>query len=304
MSTGIPRAPIFGEMPPEPMSHDQVESWNAFLNVDEHRDMVAEIFGVDSGSPYQLSQEDLAARRDQIEMAKAIGHHQSRSTSQLGVMVLATVAQMENEFCRRTLLDVGAGSGRFGEEMARNAKAEVTFLDRDSEILERVSKKAGKIVLAEATQIPFEDESFERVMVGFSSVHWAETPEESVRALNEAVRVAEVGGSTIVIPVMNSISPRRQLLPMILKQRTASGEFQPEDRYAVVWALQDLALTNSLYRFAENGYADITWANNVEPTHDRRVQRELYSIVIDKLQTIPEEVYKANLAEAQQMVRA
>jgi ubiquinone/menaquinone biosynthesis C-methylase UbiE len=183
-------------------------------------------------------------------------------------------------------------------------KAEVTFLDKDRDALERVSKKAGKIVMAEATQLPFEDESFQRVMNGFSSVHWAETPVESVQALNEAIRVAEVGGSTIVIPFINSISPRREFFPLILKHKKPDGSFQDEDSYAIVWAMQDLAVTNSLYRLAEGGYTDITWSNNVQPTHNPKVSRELYSVVIDKLKSVPQEIFETNLAEARQMLRS
>ena len=304
MSTGINRAPVYPDIPKETMSNAAVESLNAFWNIDEHRQLVTEIFGADTDDPYRLSEGDISARRQQIEFSKAIGHYQSRSARELGIMVLATVSQMEDEFRRRTLLDIGCGSGRFGEEMARKAKADVTFLDREPEILGRVSKRAGKIVLAEATQLPFEDESFQRVMNGYSSVHWSETPTESVKALNETIRVTEVGGSAIVIPLINSISQRRSLLPIILNQRKPSGEFQDEDRYAAVWAMQDLALINSLYRLAEAGCVDITWSNSVEPTPIVGVQRELYSVVIDKLKTVPMTLLETNLAEARAMSRS
>ena len=304
MSTGIPRAPVYPEMPVEPLSNSQVESLVAFQNIDEHRELVTEIFGLDTDEPYTLSESDLRERHLQMEVARNLAYRYSRSASELGHLVLATVSQMEDEVRRQTLLDIGCGTGRFGEDMARKAKAEVTFLDRDPEMLEQVSKRAGKIVLGEGTELPFEDESFQKVLAGFSSIHWAETPEQSVRALNEAIRVTEVGGSTIVIPLINSIHARRALLPVILSQRQPNGEFEDMDRYAVVWAMQDLAVTNALFGLAEGGYCDITWANHVDQLGTSRVTRELYSAVIDKKANVPSELLEQSVTEARQMVRS
>jgi ubiquinone/menaquinone biosynthesis C-methylase UbiE len=302
MSTGIERAPVYPAMPAEPLTNAQVESLVAFQSIDEHRQLVEQIFGLDTDNPYRITAADLEARRRQMAEARELGHHHTRSARELGTYVLATVPQMEDEFRRQTMLDIGSGTGRFGEAMARNAKAEVTFLDRDPEILKRISKRAGKIVLADGTDLPFEDESFQKVLSGFSSVHWAETPLESARALNEAIRVTEVGGSTLVIPLLNVISQRRQLLPKIFNSEVLSAPLEAADGYAAAWAMEDMAVINSLFKLAEGGYLGITWSNHLEETGRAGVSRELYSVIIDKQKSIPQEVYEQNIAYARQLM--
>lgn len=300
----IERAPVYPAMPEEPLTNAQVESLIAWQSIDEHRQLVEEIFGLNTDAPYRLTESDLTARRNQLASAKEIGHRRSRSTREIGALVLATVGQMEAEFRKKTLLEIGSGYGHFGEAMARNAKAKVTFLDRDPESLRQISPRAGQIVKADGTDIPFEDDSFERTVSSFSSVHWAEDPLESVKALNEAIRVTQIGGTALVIPLFNTISQRRLLLPAILAERTEDGQFHDKDRYAVTWALQDYAVIKSLFGLAEKGFIAITWANHLAETGVRNVSQELYSAVIDKTASIPGETYQANEEIARQLMPA
>ena len=302
MITGIERAPVYPATPIEPMTERQLESLNAFQSIEEHRELVAHTFGLESDQPYRLTKLDLEARDRQQEFARNVCYTTSRTTVELGKFVLATVKQMEDEFRKKTVLDIGSGVGRFGEAIARNAKAEVTFLDRDPEALEKVSKRAGRIVLADGLDLPFEEESFERVMASFSSVHWASNPEESAKALNEIIRVTQKGGGMIIIPIINNISERRNLLPVITAERLPNGDFHPQDRYAVVWALQDLVVTDTLFRLAEEGIVNITWSNTLTPTQLKGVNLENFSVVVDKLDSIPEEILAENLSYARQFM--
>lgn len=302
MISGIERAPVFPSIPSDPMTDAQVESYNAFLSMQEHRELIQESLGLGTDRAYRLSAADLEARRRQQESARIVGHHQTRSTSELGKLITATVSQLEDEFRRKSVLDIGAGAGRFGEAIARNAKADVTFLDRDPEIMERISRRAGRIVLGDGRELPFDDESFDRVFSAYSSVHWAETPVDSVKALNEAIRVTKVGGAAILIPILNSVSQTRRLLPAVLKARKPDGSFKDIDRFAVVWAMRDAAILDSLFKLAQDGYGDITWSNFVEPTPVRGISREIYSAVIDKLKPIPSDFYAQNIESAQEMI--
>lgn len=304
MTDGIERGPVYPDIPEPPLSAAQVESLQTFYAVDEHLDLISTIFELESDEPYRLSADDIEARRFQQDVGRRSAYRRSRTTREIGSVLMATVAQIEDEFRGRSLLDIGCGTGRFGEEMARNAKAKVTFLDSDPESLAMVSKRAGTIVEADGLALPFEDESFQRVTNFFSSVHWAESPLQSAQALNEAVRVTEAGGSTFVAPLMNGLTQRRDLLPILLMERLPDGSFSPEDRYAATWSLQDYCLTQNLYRLAEGGYCGITWKNNVDylTIAGFRVPRENITVIIDKYKTIPPEVLAENIEQARKLM--
>jgi SAM-dependent methyltransferase len=305
MSQGIERGPVYPVIPEDPMPNSsEEESLMAFEGIDEHREMVEENLVHGPSGQFLITPTDIEAKRKSITNAKETRHIQTRSTHEIGISLLATVKQMETEFERQSLLDIGCGEGRFGEAMARNAKAEVTFLDRDEEVLSRISKKAGKLVLADGLDLPFGDESFDKVMSAFSSVHWAETPVESAQALNEAIRVTNVGGSAFIIPLLHNISLRRYSLPEAVGSRGFPDNLHDLQRSIIVWCLQDLVLIRSLFRLADNGYCDLTWRNLAGPSPIEGIIRSRYSVIADKKQPIPAEVLAENIAFAEQFMSA
>ncbi|HET9850733.1 MAG TPA: methyltransferase domain-containing protein [Candidatus Saccharimonadales bacterium] len=302
MSTGIIRAGVYPDLPPELMSEAQVESLMAFQNIDELRELIIDSFGLDSNSPYLLTDADLKAWHEHQESLRE-DQHRTRSTHELGRQVLATVSEMEEEFGRQTLLDIGCGEGRFGEAMARNAKAKVTFLDRDPVQLTRISKRAGNIVLGSGQELPFEDESFSRVMLAYSSLYWAETPLEAAQALNEAIRVTEVDGTVIIIPLTHTISQRRRLLPLMAQIRDKLGDLDERDRYEAVASLRDLTIIRGLFKLAERRLVSVTWTNFVGPSVVPGISLENYSAIIDKHRSVPPEIYEDNQNYAKQLIK-
>ncbi|MGI9027908.1 MAG: class I SAM-dependent methyltransferase, partial [Candidatus Saccharimonadales bacterium] len=201
------------------------------------------------------------------------------------------------------VLDIGCGTGRLGTELRRGqAKAKVTFLDNDEQQIEKLKLKSGcKKVVAEATNLPFEYESFAKTLSVFSAIHWAETPYERIQSLNEALRVTEVGGSLFVIPAFSSLHHRQRLNPKIeqLTHRVKGKEMTVSKLALKTWALQDYVMLHSLLAFAKQSYCSITWCGTPKPSL-RQVDN--YSAIIDKHRSIPPEVFAGNLAVAERFM--
>ncbi|HVX48230.1 MAG TPA: class I SAM-dependent methyltransferase [Candidatus Saccharimonadales bacterium] len=249
---------------------------------------------------FRITDEALEKRRLQLDEARNLSYATARDAHYLSVMVGGTVSQIEDEMCRRTVLDIGCGQGRFGEAMARKAKAEMTFVDIDEEALAKISKKAGSIVVANAADLPFEDESFDRTISAFSAMLWSETPHDTLRSLNEAVRVTETGGSVFFLPVFSYLMPRKSIV--------ARSEANPADSdhplAHKVMALQDHLVFTALERLREEGGADISWKSFIGRGSATGLQSDTFSAIIDIKEPIDPQLLEENLAYADQFVES
>jgi ubiquinone/menaquinone biosynthesis C-methylase UbiE len=95
----------------------------------------------------------------------------------------------------KTILDVGAGTGRLAGELVKNG-AQVTALDIAPKMLARLKKKFSKVetVVADAESLPFPDNSFDYVLAAFLVVHL----KDPKQFFDEAYRVLKDGGRLIV----------------------------------------------------------------------------------------------------------
>lgn len=95
----------------------------------------------------------------------------------------------------KTVLDVGAGTGRLAGELEKNG-AKVTALDISPKMLARLKKKFFKVetVVADAESLPFADSSFDYVLAAFLIVHL----KDPTRFFDEAYRVLKDGGRLVV----------------------------------------------------------------------------------------------------------
>jgi ubiquinone/menaquinone biosynthesis C-methylase UbiE len=96
---------------------------------------------------------------------------------------------------RRTILDVGCGTGRLALALAQRHGATVTGLDPSPEMLSVARRKnpAGEWVLGRAESIPFDDCAFERA-VSSLVVHHLDRSE----AFPDVRRVLENGGRFVI----------------------------------------------------------------------------------------------------------
>ncbi|MGO8995678.1 MAG: ArsR/SmtB family transcription factor [Polyangiaceae bacterium] len=96
------------------------------------------------------------------------------------------------------VLDVGCGDGAVAQLMASRAKS-VTCLDRSEKMIAAAKKRLGRgdtvrCVLGDAEALPFDDESFDQVLL-FNLLSCVESPAKVVR---EAARVLRKGGEVAV----------------------------------------------------------------------------------------------------------
>jgi demethylmenaquinone methyltransferase/2-methoxy-6-polyprenyl-1,4-benzoquinol methylase len=97
----------------------------------------------------------------------------------------------------RDVLDLATGSGDLALAIQRRLPdANITAADFSLEMLEVARRKGvGKTVLADALQLPFENESFDCVTVAFGLRNMADWD----RALSEISRVLRAGGHLLVL---------------------------------------------------------------------------------------------------------
>ncbi|MCX6781905.1 MAG: class I SAM-dependent methyltransferase [Candidatus Magasanikbacteria bacterium] len=104
----------------------------------------------------------------------------------------------------RTILDVGAGTGRLSIALAKKG-AKVTALDSSAEMLKVLSKKdrSVKVQIGDAESLPFDDNSFDFVLAAFLVVHL----KDPSRFFDEAYRVLKDGGRLIVTNINQKEPP-------------------------------------------------------------------------------------------------
>jgi len=104
----------------------------------------------------------------------------------------------------KTILDVGAGTGRLTTKLA-NLNGLVTALDVSEEILKVLKRKNKNIetVLGDAENLPFQDESFDIIIATFLIVHL----KDPLTFFTEAHRVLNHAGILLVTNISQKRPP-------------------------------------------------------------------------------------------------
>lgn len=291
----LERAPI-SSLSEDPSSLRAEESYAALERLVMHDARVRELLKFDTPDEFTVTDEAIRANRDLLRESKEHSHATERTVIEIGCLALGTVAQLEGEVRQKTMLDIGCGRGRFGEAVARNAKATVTFLDSDPEVLEDISPRAGVKVVADGRDLPFPDESFEKTFSTYSSILWAETPLETVQALNEMLRVTKTTGTAFLFPAFTDTRLRDRVL-----SARCSMLVDDAPGYTLgmkMRALQDHVLFEALKSMTKAGLISITWGGKVGTGMKTGNQLEQISAIVDKVRPIPHDVFEENLEYA------
>jgi ubiquinone/menaquinone biosynthesis C-methylase UbiE len=291
---GVERAPIT-DLSVESIERPtprQKDSLTVFSLIGVHLELIEDYLGIGTADPFIADAESLAARQSQLEFSKQASHRTKRGTHEIAVQIGATVKQLETEMNRATVLDIGCGNGHFGMEIGRSAKAKVTFLERDKEVLPQPLKNNRRRVLANGESLPFRDESFNRTTSIFSALSWAESPLSALSSLQEGLRVTEVGGTHYAVPIMSQVLKRQGLARLHMDPETDSGSSDPTDdpRAFKIWALQDYLLLTALLELEAEGVCATTWTSLIGNGGTTGQEIESYSAIIDKQKSIPQEL--------------
>jgi ubiquinone/menaquinone biosynthesis C-methylase UbiE len=122
--------------------------------------------------------------RDYSKQARAYDSTRGASPSVLGPLREALA-----EAPGRTLLDVGGGTGNYSQALAAEGWQPLVA-DRSTQMLAHAEAKGLATVRADATMLPFAEESFDAAML-VSMIHHVDAPELT---LGEARRVLRPGG--------------------------------------------------------------------------------------------------------------
>lgn len=298
----IERAPFHSleaERPETPAGRASLAVFGAIV---DHSAWIDEYLGLESNDPFRFDSTALEDRRRHIEAGREISHHTSRDISSIARTISKTTRQVEAEFDRETVLDIGCGEGRLGRELRRKAKTNVTFLDTDENVISKIPGRSGcNKVVGDGLEIPFEDDEYARTLSVFSSMHWAETPVDRVQAFNEALRVTQPDGSLFIIPAFSSLVLQREIaaVPGDVTKKAGKIGITVTELASKVWALQDHVLLHSMLGLARQDYCSITWLG--EKTLET-IGIEHYSAIVDKHCSIPPEALEENLVYAEEFM--
>ena len=119
----------------------------------------------------------------------------------------------------KKVLDIGAGTGRLTLQLAKRG-AEVTAVDISEEMLKKLRSKNEevRIVIADAEDLPFDNDAFDIVVSAFLVVHL----KDPTRFFDEVYRVLKDGGTFLVTNINQKDPP---------KVKTRHGEIIIESFY-------------------------------------------------------------------------
>lgn len=150
------------------------------------------------------------------------------------------------------VLDVGAGTGTLTMQVLSRgvSAANVTMLDQSEGMLAQAKAKPEldgvRKVLADAQDLPFSDQSFDRVTSSGAIYYWP----DPVRAMREEYRVLKPGGRALAIGTLQPSAVGIRLIAQIFNR------FPTEEQY--------------IHWFRAAGFVDIQTVNVANPWNEQQ----------------------------------
>ncbi|MCQ2249509.1 MAG: bifunctional demethylmenaquinone methyltransferase/2-methoxy-6-polyprenyl-1,4-benzoquinol methylase UbiE [Bacteroidales bacterium] len=119
--------------------------------------------------------------------------------------------KLANEHSPESILDIAAGTGDFSILEAKRTNATITAIDISQNMLNIAIEKARKenlqdritFMKADSLDMPFSDNSFDSVTVGFGVRNFVDIP----KGLSEILRVLKPGGRLVVLELSEPPNP-------------------------------------------------------------------------------------------------
>jgi SAM-dependent methyltransferase len=99
------------------------------------------------------------------------------------------------ECAPRRVLEVGGGEGEMALRILEESECELAFVDQSERMVEIARGKGIDAQVADAQDLPFDDESFDCVLAAWMLYHVADVP----RGLAEIARVLRPGGRLVAV---------------------------------------------------------------------------------------------------------
>lgn len=145
---GLERAPVKSFSPDHRLTGREQDSRAVFQLIGQHITWLERYLGIGTPRPFSLDDKALECRRKQLAFSQQATHRERRDVHELALQLGVTIKQMEAEFGRQKVLDIGCGEGRFGSKLSRSAKATVVYLDRNPAVLPQPTRDTRLQVVA------------------------------------------------------------------------------------------------------------------------------------------------------------
>ena len=114
------------------------------------------------------------------------------------------IDEILNDDKNKTILDIGAGTGRYSVELAEMGH-NVTAVELVNKNVSQIKMKSDKVIAKQGDALNlkrFKSDSFDIALL-FGPTYHLISHEEKLRAINEAKRVVKPGGHILIMYLMN-----------------------------------------------------------------------------------------------------